>query len=693
MAPTVLIIEDNYVMLKIWQTELERSGFKVLTSNNSRLGMAKAKEKQPNIILVDSVLPDLDGFDVCKRLKSDPKTSEIPVIIMSNFDNADDHRNAINIGASAYLIKYHTMPERLIDMITYYTSSEKDEEPPPRMPSGKLMDMEQRKGDLLAKAGLISPQHLKEALKKVGLTGITLPQALMSIEAVTGTLKDQVLEFFYAADYVDLSQYLLDKDAVNLVTADFARHFSVIPMRFDEEKLIVAMSDPMDVEIEEDLRTRLKRPIKMVYAPEADIQKAIAIYYGSSLPMEEVMAEIERDRAAGKLDDEEDIMVGTTPVSKLIDTVMTQAIAMKSSDIHFEPRAEGMMVRFRIDGVLHDIQVIPKEAIAPVVSRIKIISNLDITERRRPQDGRIEMKIAEKKIDFRVSTTPVALGEKIVLRILDKSVALYGISELGLRSIEEKKFLRMLRQPDGMILVTGPTGSGKTTSLYAALNYLKSSETNIISLEDPVEFTIDGINQIPINPKVDLTFATALRSVLRQDPDIIMIGEIRDQETAELGIQAALTGHLVLGTLHTRNAPGAISRLVDMGVPPYLLASTLIGVIAQRLVRKVCDNCAEIYKLSSDADISDDLRAELTGIDLSRGTGCDFCRQMGYHGRIGVFEFMEISNRIKKLIVSGADTLELTEVARSEGMLTLREDATRLVKEGITTWEEMVTVI
>jgi len=409
--------------------------------------------------------------------------------------------------------------------------------------------------------------------------------------------------------------------------------------------------------------------------------------------MEEVMAEIERDRAEGKLDKEEDVMVGTTPVSKLIDTVMTQAIAMKSSDIHFEPRTEGMLVRFRIDGVLHDIQVIPKEAIAPVVSRIKIISNLDITERRRPQDGRIEMKIGEKKIDFRVSTTPVALGEKIVLRILDKSVALYGISELGLRSLEEKKFLRMLRQPDGMILVTGPTGSGKTTTLYAALNYLKSSETNIISLEDPVEFTIDGINQIPINPKVDLTFATALRSVLRQDPDIIMIGEIRDQETAELGIQAALTGHLVLGTLHTRNAPGAISRLVDMGVPPYLLASTLIGVIAQRLVRKVCDNCAELYKLSPDADISEDLRAELAGIDLSRGTGCDFCRQMGYHGRIGVFEFMEISNSIKKLIVSGADTIELTELARREGMLTLREDATRLVKEGITTWEEMVTVI
>jgi len=335
MAQTVLIIEDNYVMLKIWQTELERAGYRVLTSNNSRLGMAKAKEKKPDIILVDSVLPDLDGFDVCKRLKSDPKTAEIPLIVMSNFDNADDHRNAINIGACDYLIKYHTMPERLIEMINYYTSPEKEDGPPPRMPSGKLMDMEQRKGDLLAKAGLISPQHLKEALKKVGLTGITLPQALMAIEAVTGTLKDQVLEFFYAADYVDLSQYLLDKDAVNLVTADFARHFSVIPMRFDEEKLIVAMSDPMDVEIEEDLRTRLKRPIKMVYAPEADIQKAIAIYYGSSLPMEEVMAEIERDRAAGKLDDEEDIMVGTTPVSKLIDTVMTQAIAMKSSDIHF----------------------------------------------------------------------------------------------------------------------------------------------------------------------------------------------------------------------------------------------------------------------------------------------------------------------------------------------------------------------
>lgn len=432
----------------------------------------------------------------------------------------------------------------------------------------------------------------------------------------------------------------------------------------------------------------------MVYAPAEDIQKAIAIYYGSSLPMEEVMAEIERDRAAGKLaTEEEDIMVGTCPVAKLLETLMHQAIAMRSSDIHFEPREVGLIVRFRIDGVLHDIQIIPKEVIAPVISRLKIISNLDITERRRPQDGRIEMTVGTKKIDFRVSTVPVALGEKIVLRILDKSIALYGIAELGLRAVDEKKFLSMLNQPDGMILVTGPTGSGKTTTLYAALNYLKSSETNIISLEDPVEFTIDGINQIPINPKVNLTFATALRSVLRQDPDIIMLGEIRDLETAELAIQAALTGHLVLGTLHTRNAPGAVVRLVEMGIPPYLVASTLIGTIAQRLVRKVCDNCAEIYKISPDADIPVDVRAELMGIDLIKGTGCDFCRLMGYHGRTGVFEFMPISDNIRKMIIAQADMLALTEAARKEGMLTLREDALRIVKEGITTWEEMVSVI
>jgi len=552
--------------------------------------------------------------------------------------------------------------------------------------------IEQRKGELLVNAGIISPQQFKDASKLVHLKGITLLQAFLETKALSDNLKDQVMEFFYGADYVDLSKYVLDKEAVNMVTADFARHFSVIPMKFDKEKLLVAMSDPMDVEIEEHLRMQLKRPIKMVYAPREDIDRAIAIYYGSSLPIEEITAELAH-LDEEEFDTEKDIQEASSPVSKLVDRIILQAAAMRSSDIHFEPRVDNLLIRFRIDGVLHDIQNIPKKALPSIMSRLKIMANLDITERRKPQDGRIEMNISGKRVDIRVSSVPVALGEKMVLRILDKSIALYGIPELGLYIDDEKKFFKLLKQTGGMILVTGPTGSGKTTTLYAGLNYLKSSAINIISLEDPVEFTIDGVNQIPINPKAGVTFATALRAVLRQDPDIIMVGEIRDLETAELAIQAALTGHLVLGTLHTRNAAGAITRLVDMGVPEYLIASTLIGAIAQRLVRKNCQNCTEICHIRPDDDIPLELKKELENIELMRGTGCDFCHNTGYYGRNGIFEIIEISEKLRKMITENAPISELTKVAREEGMLTLKEDALRRVKDGITTWEEMTRII
>jgi len=552
--------------------------------------------------------------------------------------------------------------------------------------------IEQRKGELLVNAGIISPQQFKDASKLVHLKGVTLLQAFLETKALSDNLKDQVMEFFYGADYVDLSKYVLDKEAVNMVTADFARHFSVIPMKFDKEKLLVAMSDPMDVEIEEHLRMQLKRPIKMVYAPREDIDRAIAIYYGSSLPIEEITAELAH-LDEEEFDTEKDIQEASSPVAKLVDRIILQAAAMRSSDIHFEPRMDNLLIRFRIDGVLHDIQNLPKKASPSIMSRLKIMANLDITERRKPQDGRIEMNISGKRVDIRVSSVPVALGEKMVLRILDKSIALYGIPELGLYIDDEKKFFKLLKQTGGMILVTGPTGSGKTTTLYAGLNYLKSSAINIISLEDPVEFTIDGVNQIPINPKAGVTFATALRAVLRQDPDIIMVGEIRDLETAELAIQAALTGHLVLGTLHTRNAAGAITRLVDMGVPEYLIASTLIGAIAQRLVRKNCQNCTETCHINPDDDIPPELKKELENMELMRGTGCDFCHNTGYYGRNGIFEIIEISEKLRKMITENASIAELTDVARKEGMLTLREDALRRVKDGLTTWEEMIRII
>jgi type IV pilus assembly protein PilB len=656
------------------------------------VGLLQAKSIKPSLIMLDSVLPDMDGFELCRQLKIDVETKNIPVIMMSNFDDADDFQRAINLGAVDYIIKFNILPEVLIDRIKEIMSGSFELLPHSR--TGKLKELDEHKGAMLLNSGIINIQQLREALKKVNLKGITLLQALIEIDALSDNLKYQIMELFYGADYVNLSEYVLDMNAVNLITSDLARHFFVIPMRFDGDKLLVALSDPMDVEIEEHLRKQLKRPIKMVYAPPDDIEKAIAIYYGSSLHMEEIDAEITRDKIKGKYkeEDDSDLYESDSHVGKLVDSLILQAIAMRGSDIHFEPKRNSMLVRYRIDGILHDMQTLPKEIIPSVTSRIKILSNLDIAERRKPQDGRIEKKTGDRSIDIRVSIVPVVFGEKVVLRILDKSVALYSIMELGLTSSDEKKFTSLLKQHGGMMLVTGPTGSGKTTTLYAALNYLKSSELNIISLEDPVEFVIDGVNQIAINPKVGLTFATALRSVLRQDPNIVMIGEIRDLETAELAIQAALTGHFVIGTLHTRNAPGAITRLIDMGVHPYLVASTLVGVIAQRLVRKSCHNCAKDYRLSPDENLSDTAR-EFLGMALKKSAGCELCHYKGYLGRIGVFEIMSISEQMRKLIISEADISELTEVARKEGMLTLKDEAIIRVKEGMTTVDELLRVI
>jgi len=377
----------------------------------------------------------------------------------------------------------------------------------------------------------------------------------------------------------------------------------------------------------------------------------------------------------------------------VVNLIITQAINDKASDIHIEPRAKNVCVRYRIDGVLHEVMSPPKHIQAPMVSRIKIMASLDIAERRIPQDGKIHLKHDNKEYDLRVSSLPTTHGEKIVMRILDKSSVMIGLDKLGLMPDTRAIFEDLVFKPYGMLLVTGPTGSGKSTTLYTSLNMLNSPEKNICTVEDPVEYQLGGINQVQINPKAGLNFASALRSFLRQDPDIIMVGEIRDHETAQIAIESALTGHMVLSTLHTNDAPGAITRLIDMGIEPFLVASALVGCIAQRLVRRICPNCREPYSPPEEAVAKFGLNLADTNIVFYHGRGCDHCKGTGYKGRCGIYEMMTINDSIRPLILRNAPTVEVKDAAIENGMVTLQEDGLRKVLEGTTTIEECLRVV
>ena len=390
----------------------------------------------------------------------------------------------------------------------------------------------------------------------------------------------------------------------------------------------------------------------------------------------------------------EDLLTGSdAPVVQMLNSLFLRAIRSGASDIHFEPFSDKVLVRFRLDGVLHEISTVPPHMYPQVVSRIKVISKLNVAEKRLPQDGRIKVRIGNKKIDMRVSTLPTVFGERVVIRLLDKSNKLLTLEELGLSEEDLKKYERIISKPHGLVLITGPTGSGKSTTLYASLLKLKTPRKNIITIEDPVEYQIDGISQIQVNPKIDLTFASGLRSILRQDPDIVMVGEIRDRETAEIAVHASLTGHLVLSTLHTNDAPSAVARLVDMGVEPFLVASSIEGIVAQRLVRRICENCKERYA-PSDKELYEIRKyIQVDNVDfLYRGKGCDECLGTGYRGRTAIYEIMEITEDIRSSISKNPESSELREKAVSNGMKTLIQDGMEKVVKGVTTVEEVLQV-
>lgn len=499
--------------------------------------------------------------------------------------------------------------------------------------------------------------------------------------------------------YTDLSGFTVSREILKQIPYSFVKKHTLLPLAEEEGTLIVAVSDPLDLEPIEELRLMLNQDVKAVYSPREVILISIGVRYDAETgAASELIATLSREGKEGRDEELEvydllDISREQSPIIKLLNLILTEAIQQGASDIHFEPRETGLKVRYRIDGVLQNRHAPSSEFQSQLLARVKVMAKMDIAEHRLPQDGRIKLRMGRREIDFRVSTVPVTGGERIVLRILDRGDVVLGLDRMGMLPQVFEEFKRLIALPEGIVLVTGPTGSGKTTTLYSAISEIFNDETNIMTIEDPVEYNLKGIAQIGVKPKIDFTFATGLRTILRQDPDIIMVGEIRDVETAQIAIQASLTGHLVMSTLHTNDAPSAITRMVDMGVEPYLLSSTVVGVVAQRLVRRICPDCIKPYRPTDEELKSVGLdRKDLKDGSLYKGEGCQECFGSGYRGRHGLYEMMSVNNAIKRQIVKSPDAVVLRKIALETGMTSLITHGAELMKNGTTTLAEVLRV-
>ncbi len=563
-----------------------------------------------------------------------------------------------------------------------------------------------RLGDLLVREGLINQEQLQRALAEQKGTNEKLGSILARHNVIT---EDQLVAFLskqYGIPSITLSQLDIDTDVLKLVPAQIAKKYEVLPIKRTGNSLTLAMADPTNVFAVDDVGFMTNLQVIPVVAAQGAIRKALdRLYEAQSSGMAEVISEMEG--TAGDVEvvagDEEswakaDIFelkesADEAPVVRLVNMILVDAIRRGASDIHLEPYEKVFRVRFRVDGVLHEIMTPPKRLETALTSRVKIMSTMDIAERRLPQDGRIKLRYNQREIDFRVSTLPTIFGEKTVLRILDKESLQLDLTMLGFDPWSLEQFNKAIHQPYGMILITGPTGSGKTTTLYSAIHTINSPDVNIMTAEDPVEYNLKGVNQVQINEGIGRTFGAALRSFLRQDPDVILVGETRDLETAQIGIRAALTGHLVLSTLHTNDCPGTIARLLDMGIPPFLVSSALTLILAQRLGRKICKDCKQPYEADEESLVPyGHVPQGLGKVQFYKGKGCHTCSFTGMKGRVAIYEVMPIGDELRELILRNAPTAEILQLALAQGMKTLRQNALQKVIDGVTTLEEVLRV-
>ncbi len=552
-------------------------------------------------------------------------------------------------------------------------------------------------GALLIDEGLLTEAQLDAALAEQGRSGKPLGRLLIESGTISESELVRTLARQVGLEFVDLNDRPIDASVASLVTESLARRYQAIPIGWEDGRLIVAMADPSNVFAVDDIRAIAGAEVRTVVATASQITETIERFYRMDTDVDAVVQAATEDAA-----DDQDLakvseLVEDAPIVKFVNLLVTQAVGDRASDIHVEPTEHDLRIRFRIDGVLHEVMRSPRSIQAGVISRLKVMADINIAERRIPQDGRISMKVGGRGIDLRVATLPTVYGEKVVMRILDKGSAVLRLEELGFLPETEARFAQSYTKPYGAILVTGPTGSGKSTTLYATLNQLNSPDRNIITVEDPVEYRLPGINQVQIHPKAGLTFASALRSILRSDPDVVLVGEIRDRETAVIAVEAALTGHLVLSTLHTNDAASTPLRLVEMGVEPFLVTSSLDCVVAQRLARRLCDKCKDPYQ-PTEAELAEahwpmqDLEGSEWPV-LHHAIGCTSCGRTGYRGRFAIHEVMTVTEEIERLIIERRSTEDLQKTAVMQGMMTLRTEGLRKVAMGYTTLEEIFRVV
>ncbi len=547
--------------------------------------------------------------------------------------------------------------------------------------------------DVLVDLGYVSDEQARQAIEQARTAAQPPERLLVEQGAITADQLSRAVAERYGLDHVDLSAYQVDMAAANLISVNTARRYRALPVGFvDKETLLVAMADPTNVLAVDDIQIATALDCRVAVAAEEDIESLIGRLNTLQSAVSEAIVEGEQ-AGEDELAEVADIEVSAedAPVIKLVYSILGQAVGEGASDVHFEPDEGEMRVRFRVDGVLREAAHVPKRMVNAVISRVKIMSDLNIAEKRVPQDGRVSVTVEDRRVDLRITTLPTQRGEGATIRILDKDNAQIGLDDLGMDGTARERFEEAFKQAYGAVLVTGPTGSGKSTTLYAALQQLNQVEKNIITIEDPVEYRLSGINQINVNRKAGLDFATGLRSMLRADPDIVMVGEIRDGETARIAIEAALTGHMMLSTLHTNDAPGAITRLTKMGIEAFMIASAVDCVVAQRLARKLCSGCKQRTIVPPEVLAEADIRvgAELEAYEP---VGCSRCNQSGYKGRVGLFSVMRMTESIKEMAVSGAPEAEIAAAARREGMLTLREEGIAKVRAGLTSLEEVIRV-
>ncbi len=552
----------------------------------------------------------------------------------------------------------------------------------------------QQLGEILIADGVLTEHQLMDAIDEQRARGQSLGRTLVERGMVSEAQLVRALAQQVGMEFVELGDYPIDRAVVTMVPESVCRRHTALPVSVSDGVLKVAMSNPANVVALDDIRAIARLEVVPVVATHDDVLAAIDRYCRSDAELEDLQGEIDQEPGDVDLASMGAVIEDDAPIVRFVNLIISQAIQDRASDIHIEPAESHVGIRYRIDGVLHEMQRAPKATQNGMISRIKIVSDIDIAERRKPQDGRLSVTHQGRKVDLRVATLPTVWGEKVVMRILDNATATMALEDLGLSDNNSVLFEQSYAKPYGMILVTGPTGSGKSTTLYATLNQIARPEINVITVEDPVEYRIPGINQVQVNPKAGMTFAAALRSILRADPDVVLVGEIRDGETAQIAIEAALTGHLVLSTLHTNDAPSAITRLTEMDIEPFLVGSAIDCVVAQRLARRLCLQCRQ-HKEFETASLPDRLRAAVTEpvVTLSVPVGCSHCSQTGYRGRLALHEVMAVGEEIERLAVSRASSAEITRAATKGGMESLLMDGWTKVRDGLTSLEELLRVV